>query len=217
MRRALWTVSIAALGLVAAGAASAQNFSISNGYVKMFGGASWPDADSAGVDNTPFNLSFDYDTGYTLGIAGGAFVTPNIALELEYAYRDADLDGTLRDPVTGDRVTDSGDTTSNSIMFNGIWAFDTMGATGQVRPYIGAGIGGANIDTDLFDDNWDSDTLFAYQVFGGVGYDFAPNWSLLTEIRWFATEDGDFGGPGDLGFDTGYESFDLLVGVSYNF
>ena len=35
--------------------------------------------------------SFDYDTGYTLGVAVGAAFTPNISIEIEYAYRSADF------------------------------------------------------------------------------------------------------------------------------
>ena len=99
----------------AAGAASAQAFSLGDAYIKGFGGATWP----SGFDTTLTEEgeqiappSCDDDTGYTLGVAVGAAVTPNLSLELEYTYRKADFTVTDRDE--GDQA--DGDTAASAVM-----------------------------------------------------------------------------------------------------
>lgn len=148
------------------GTLSAQAFSLEEAYVKGFGGATWPsDLDSTLTeDGTQIALpSFDHDTGYTLGVAVGASVTPNFSMEIEYAYRKADF--TVTDRAEGDRA--DGDTSANAFMFNALYMFDGMGATGTVRPYFGGGIGGANVDVSAGGQDFDTDTVFAYQLIGG--------------------------------------------------
>ncbi|MTH61732.1 outer membrane protein [Paracoccus litorisediminis] len=196
--------------------ASGQAFSLGELYVKSFGGATWPSSfDSALTeDGTQIALpSFDHDTGYTLGVAVGAAVTPNISMEIEYAYRNADFTVTDRDE--GDRT--DGDTSANAFMFNALYMFDGMGASGAMRPYLGGGIGGANVEMSAGGQDFDSETLFAYQLIGGVSYELNPNVSLYAEGRWFETESGKFDGPDEESFDGKFETFDLLVGMSYAF
>ena len=101
------------------GTLSAQAFSLEEAYVKGFGGATWPsDLDSTLTeDGMQIALpSFDHDTGYTLGVAVGASVTPNFSMEIEYAYRKADF--TVTDRAEGDRA--DGDTSANAFMFNAL-------------------------------------------------------------------------------------------------
>lgn len=198
------------------GMVSAQAFSLEEAYVKGFGGATWPsDLDSTLTeDGTQIALpSFDHDTGYTLGVAVGASVTPNFSMEIEYAYRKADF--TVTDRAEGDRA--DGDTSANAFMFNALYMFDGMGATGTVRPYFGGGIGGANVDVSAGGQDFDTDTVFAYQLIGGVSYELNPNVNLFAEGRWFQTESGDFDGPQTESFDGKFETFDLLVGMRYDF
>lgn len=208
-------VAIAALA-GGAGVASAQAFSLEEVYAKGFGGATWPsDFDTTLTeDGTQIALpSFDHDTGYTLGVAVGAAVTPNISMEIEYAYRNADFTVTDRDE--GDRA--DGDTSANAFMFNALYMFDSMGATAAVRPYLGGGIGGANVETSAGGQDFDTDTVFAYQLIGGVSYELNPNVNLFAEGRWFETESGEFDGPDGESFDGKFETFDLLVGMRYDF
>ena len=143
MKRTPMTAALAIAALAgSAGIASAQAFSLENSYFKGFGGATWP----RDLDTTLFEdgeqiaaPSFDHDTGYTLGIAVGAAVAPNIALELEYTYRKADF--TVRDRAEGDQT--DGDTSARAFMVNALYMFDSMGPTGSIQPYVGAGIGAA--------------------------------------------------------------------------
>ncbi len=75
----------------------------------------------------------------------------------------------------------------------------------------------AKVSIDANNASWDSGTLFAWQLIGGVGYQVTPQWTVFGETRWFATQNGNFDGPQSLNFDSKFQSFDLLVGASYNF
>jgi opacity protein-like surface antigen len=211
-------VAIAALA-GGAGMASAQAFSLGEVYVKGFGGATWPSNFDTTLKEGGERIarpSFNYDTGYALGAAVGAAFTPNISMEIEYAYRSADVAITDRD---GDDESGraNGDTSANAFMVNALYVFDGLGATGAIQPYLGGGIGAAKVETSASGQNFDSDTLLAYQLIGGVGYELNPNVSLYAEARWFQTESGKFDGPGGDNFDGEFETFDLLVGMRYVF
>jgi opacity protein-like surface antigen len=199
-----------------AGQASAQGLATDEVYLKGFGGASWPSGFDSTLreDGTDIALpSFDFDTGYTLGVAIGATVAPNVAIEVEYAYRSADF--TVTDREEGDQA--SGDTSANAFMLNALYVFDDMGATVAVQPYVGAGIGATNVEISAGGQNFDSDTLLAYQLIGGVGYKLNPDVSLYAEGRWFQSESGDFEGPDGESLDGRFEGFDLLVGLRVAF
>ncbi len=207
--KALAAVATAAL-LAGAGAASAQGVGGSF-YLKGFGGFTWPSGEKNELQfsgqNTGQSVDLDYDTGYVLGAAIGYNFTPNIGLEVEYAFRQADLKGQV-----------SGDTRSNALMFNAIYKLNGMGADGAFQPYFGAGIGGANIDVQADSDgSYDNGGLFAWQLIGGVGYRVTPDWTLMGEARWYNANSGDLEGPNGLSIDAGFASFDFLVGAAYSF
>lgn len=211
-------VVIAALA-AGAGMASAQTLSLGDIYVKGFGGATWPSNFETTLREDGEQIarpSFDYETGYTLGVAVGAAFTPNLSMEIEYAYRSTDAAITDRDE-DDESSRANGDTSANALMFNAIYMFDGMGATGAIRPYLGGGIGGVNVETSVPGQNYDADTLFGYQLIGGVGYELNANVTLYAEGRWFQTESGRFDGPGGDNFDGKFETFDLLAGLRYDF
>ena len=139
-------------------------------------------------------------------------MTPNVAVELEYAYRNADAE-------LKNSGGDSGKTESNAFMVNALYKFTPLGARRPVaalrrrRPRRGRPerrelrpVGG-----DL-----DSDYNFAYQVIGGVGYAVNPNLSLIGELRFFGINDQDFESD-DLSFKSTYHTIDLLFGATYSF
>ncbi len=201
------------------GVASAQAFSLGEVYLKGFGGATWPSNFDTTLEEDGERIAlpgFDYDTGYTLGAAVGAAFTPNISMEIEYAYRNADV--TITDSADDDdSVIADGDTSADAVMLNALYVFDGLGATGAVQPYLGAGIGAAKVDVDAGGQNFDSGTRFAYQVIGGIGYEVNPAVSLYAEGRWFGTGPGRYDGPATENFDGEFETFDLLVGLRYVF
>jgi opacity protein-like surface antigen len=211
-------VLAAALAMAAGGAAQAQMFGPMQGptpvYIKGFGGVTWGmDQDSAikadGTD-TGADLDLSFDAGYTLGAAVGAQFLPNMAVEVEYAYRRADLTERVRFAGVTDK--DGGDAKTKALMLNALYTFDGMGPNGALRPFVGAGVGAAEVEYA----GVESQNLWAYQIIGGVGYDLTPNWTLTGEARWFGTETGKFKDDG-LGYDARFESVDLLVGATYRF
>ena len=209
MRLAGYTAAaVMALGLGTA--ASAQGYGDGGPfYLKGFGGFTFPSSNSTDI-NTPAGSAsgtIDYNSGWALGAAVGYDITPNIAAEFEYAYRQADLKNDV-----------GGDTNSNALMLNGIYKFNSMGATGAWQPYVGGGLGWANIDVSTDDfGSYTRNDAFAYQFIGGVSYKVSPQVSLLGELRWFGTDNRSASGANDTRLDVEYNTFDVLVGASYNF
>ncbi len=213
--RGLGVATAAALLCGSAGIASAQSsFSLSDVYIKGFGGATWPSSDDEKLRRNGENVGrvdLNYDTGYVLGVAAGWSATPNVALEFEYAYRNIDYDADVR--IDGARGSGNGTAKTNSLMVNAIYSFDGMGAQAAVVPYLGAGLGAVQLDYEGDKSTWD----FGYQLMAGVGYQIAPQWTLYGEGRWFATSDAKVW-PGDnTATDLSFGTFDALVGVQYSF
>jgi opacity protein-like surface antigen len=223
-KRGLVAVLVASGLALGAGGAVAQGLpGAGSWYVKGLGGATFPQDDDFDLDEvSPCTfgspcLSFDsglsYDTGYVLGVAAGLEVTPSIAVELEYAYRNADA--RLKD--VGDRA---GSTESNAWMVNGLYSFAPLGPTGQWRPYTGGGLGAADLEVKEMSpselDDFDSDYNFAYQLIGGIAYDVNPNLSLNGELRFFGINDQDIENE-FFKLKTTYQTFDVLVGDTYHF
>jgi opacity protein-like surface antigen len=209
-----WALAGAALAGLLGGPAAAQGLMGSTWYIKGFGGATFPQDDDFELNDPigSFDTGLEYDTGYILGFAAGVDVTPNVAVELEYAYRNADAE-------LKDSGGDSGKTESNAFMVNALYKFTPLGATGQWTPYVGGGLGAADLnieDFDLAGGDLDSDYNFAYQVIGGVGFAVNPNLSLIGELRFFGINDQDLESD-DVSLKSTYHTIDLLVGATYSF
>jgi opacity protein-like surface antigen len=210
----LATAAALALG---AGGASAQAFNTENLYLKGFGGATFADDESlelSGADASFFALreTISYDTGYLLGAALGYSMMPNLEVEVEYTYREADGTSTFRGN-SFDTVRTDGTTKVNAVMFNAFYRFDPIGAQGMLRPYLGGGLGGARVDFD----GKETDTELAWQAMAGVDYAVTPQWSLYGEARYFSVASGPFFKSDFLFAEGGYDSIDLLVGAAYRF
>ncbi len=156
------------------------------------------------------------DTGYALQVHGGyafkpfSFATPRV--EAEIGYRNSGLES-LTD------VNDaSGDTSSLSLMANGVLSFLPNRAW---HPFVGAGIGMSRINAEWKVNNNkvvdDSDWVFAYQAFAGVSYDLSKNWELSAQYRYFGTQDGDFADVDSDKFTGEYASHSILAGFAYKF
>lgn len=120
----------------------------------------------------------------------------------------------------------SGDYSAFTFMANGYYDFD-LGS--DWKPYVGGGIGFSRISLDansvatgrlLVDDD---DTVFAYQVAGGVGYEFALSQgrsvTVSLDYRYFGTESPTFESkvvPG-RDFETEIDGHDISVGLRYGF
>jgi opacity protein-like surface antigen len=208
------TAAVMALG---AGAASAQGMNAEGFYLKGFGGATFADNEtfdlSGGlVDFFGIRASINYDTGYLLGAALGYSVLPNLDVEVEYTYREADGTLSVRDDFFPTERFDE-TTKVNAVMLNALYRFDPVGAQGFLRPYLGGGLGGARVDFD----GDETDTELAWQVMAGVDYALTPQWSLYGEARYFSTQSGVVLRDSDLFVEGGYDSIDLLFGAAYRF
>ena len=121
-----------------------------------------------------------------------------------------------------------------SFMVNGLYDIDLndlpfINTTLAITPYVGLGLGVANVDYDSPGMIDDSATTFAYQLMAGVGYDITPNWNVGVEYRYFGTASHTVNMRGDVSseyypsafvnttVENSYQSHDISVGVRYSF
>lgn len=170
--------------------------------------------DSYGVDGDLG--AYKFDTGFGLSAAIGQS-HGKFDLELEFAYREADIDSFEGKYVEElGRSTPSGDVDGSvdmkTLMANGIYNFKNNSV---VTPYLGAGLGIAWIDSDNIDG-----TEFAYQVLAGVGMGMNDQVSVLLGYRYLGM--GDISEEGTLyGMNGEYsvpiDSHNFEVGLKYSF
>ena len=96
-----------------------------------------------------------------------------------------------------------------------------------VVPYIGVGVGGADVifDSDNFSDGGDTvvgrenDVVFAWQAFAGLSFRLAQNLSLGVGYQYFATADPTFTYPPDnfnVGFN-GVQTHSVMASLEWKF
>ncbi len=177
-------------------------------YAGLDAGANALSDSTASGSNTNLNTSSDW--GYTvLGDVGYSFGKPKA--EFELGYRDNGAHA-----VGGGSA--SGDTSSLSFMVNGV--YDLLG-TGKWHPFLGVGIGGANVSANSVHQTnaagyTGSDLVFAYQGIAGIGYDLTNNVMAKVQYRYFATLDPSFSYNG-TSVTVPNSNHSLLVGLTYKF
>lgn len=139
-------------------------------------------------------MSFNSGFGFLAAI-GNNF--DGLRGEAEMAYRTNDLDKVSNSPAEGEF-------TSKSLMGN---LFADLPLSENVRPFFGAGIGLANIDTVNSDD-----TVFAYQAIAGIGFPLTHVTTLDLQYRYFASEDPDFDGS-----KAEYQTHNFFAGLRFDF
>lgn len=171
-----------------------------------------------------------WDAGFGLLFAYGFGTEDGLRGELEVGYRKADIDELKGISATEGGVTVSvedfelgldGDMTTLSLMGNGIVSF----GAGQLRPYVGAGLGLARHDGTLdaqtvtiagnefaVEESSGDDIVFAYQVMGGVGFEMSESTEVRVGYRYFATGDADIDGD-----EVSYASHNFEAGVLIRF
>jgi opacity protein-like surface antigen len=139
--------------------------------------------------------------------------------ELEFAYRQADIDGGNLDGLD---ITD-GQATAMSVLFNLYYSVETESI---FTPYLMGGLGVASLELDnveigdtAFID--DSQAAFAYQAGTGVDVMLTDNWTLDLAYRYFGTADKEFENnavdQAFKAFDYRYESHNAFLGLRYTF
>lgn len=169
-------------------------------YVGAAAGGTWLNDDSA-------------DAGYNAMILLGHNYLPNLRFEGEFAYRENSLGANAADGTAID-----GDIGTFSVMFNGFYDFPQLAS---IQPFLGVGIGGANIDYDakalgssLADSN---DTVMAYQAIVGVAYPLSEWLKLDLSYRYFRTQDAKLRDINNEPFDVEYETHNVSIGIRYDF
>ena len=196
-------------------------------YVRGGIGINWlSDADNTG-DISSLNVESESDNGLGLAGALGYRYNKNVRFEAEINYRDNDADSltiTNAGSLTGLTADADGDVTSWGGMANVYYDFDGVGPVkegGKLVPYVMGGLGWANVDVDvsaggvqLTDDD---DSVFAYQLGAGVGYDVAERVTLDLGYRYYTTDDPDLTDSSGADFESEYENHSVMASVRYAF
>lgn len=178
----------------------------------------------------------DYGTGVVVGFNGGYTFSNGLRSELEFNYHHTNVnDVTVTSPYGS--ASQSGNVTgyqSASILLADLWYEfkQSEGFMSVVYPYVGAGIGVAevSIDSESFHSFSGtqgsangSGTAFAYQIGFGVNYDISTNFEASADFRYLMTTSVSIpsqnpGGSGDINGVSGtYREPSLLVGLRYKF
>lgn len=182
-------------------------------YVELRGGAAFlEDSDADANANLP--ASIDFDAGYTAGIAigygfsdtgrYGTGLWNNIRIEVEAAYSESDLD------VGG------GNRELSAATYMGNIYYDVPTGT-KWTPFIGGGVGVAQVEFDGAGLRDNDDNVLAYQVRAGVSYQFKSNLVATLGYRFLNTLDPDFTDSTGAGFESEYRSHAVEVGLRLTF
>lgn len=192
----------------AATAQAAQNAQNADSfYGGLFGGFTvLPDLDIS--QGAAFG-ELETDAGFNFGAVIGHKWAMGLRAEGEISYRQNDMDK-VSGPFGG-LVT--GDLSAFAFMGNAWYDFHT--GTPWI-PYAGGGLGIARITVDVpgFDE---SDTVFAWQIGGGVGYEFTPGIVVSADYRYLATSDPSFDDPGFPDLEVEYMSHNIMLGIRGHF
>ncbi len=195
MRNCLGALAVIA-AVLAAPAANAETW-----YAGGFGGFNYTHEGSVNGSG----LEAEYDLGFVLGGYAGFYVQDNIRLEGELSYRTNDLD-----KVGG--ISIGGEAETLALMMN---AFFDFKLESNVEPYLGAGIGLADVDYTISGLRYD-DTVLAIQLVGGAGIEIAPATQLTVDYRLFVTDEIRVGSGAGFG-KVDYTNSAFSVGIRRSF
>lgn len=216
------TLVVSYVTLAAAGVSSSA---LAENYFSLHG--AYTMADDFDFRVAPGTIKTDFDDGYGFGGALGTRLGQQGAasrwrVEGELTVRSNDVDSHRLNgsaPLAGA----TGELESTSVMLNALIDFNTGG---PFTPYLGGGLGVAMVDASGFGVGAipavldDDDTVLAYQLIAGAGYDVSTNTEIFAEYRWFATDDPDVTtstatGAADTGIE--YQTSNFLVGARFKF
>lgn len=183
--KSLTLAAVAAAATFTAGAAAAQD---ANWYVQGNAGAAFESRLDAAPDRKG-------DTGWAVSGAVGREFGSNLRAETEVVYLSADNKGAT-----------PGKTAALGGFVNGYYDFNRGG---QFQPFVGAGVGLAEVKSRGQDD-----TGFAYQFKAGVAHPFSDRLTGEVAYRYLAVSDVK-AGAGPRRFDGDYHSNAVTVGLRY--
>ena len=197
-------------------------------YIGLFGG--WSDLNDFVTRGDIGEGVYMEDSGYLFGFAIGQIQGRNLRTELEFSYRNINLNGLqLNGSVPSEFVGVSGDFGTFAGMFNGYWEFVDFNLP-KLKPYVGGGIGFAIGRPDLIQSNGleaainNDDSSFAWQWMAGFNYKASPTLDAFVEYRYFVAEsfrlDTEIPEVAGLGNGSGpfdYQSSNVLFGLRARF
>jgi opacity protein-like surface antigen len=189
-------------------------------------GPNFKESENFSGSNGSFTADFSDDAVYavSLGYAMPSGWRPEFAI-------DARSNNVSSLSSNGSSSTDvSGHEDADTFMFNIWYDFQLGNPYRRLHPYLGGGVGFAqvamhDISLSAFEPYVavdDTQTLLAYQFGLGASYDLAPNWKLLAEFRYLASDSGNFkytapppvqGGT----VNAGYSAESVMFGFRYEF
>jgi OOP family OmpA-OmpF porin len=216
MRSKIALLGVAALALAASGAGFSAQAQTDGWYAGLMGGVNFlQDADVSGGG---VNAKVDFGTGYA-GLANVGYGWGKYRLEAELARRFNDADSISGSNTTVGTGALSGDVTVWSGMVNAL--YDIPIGAFPVQPYVGAGIGVADVSANsvrrssgFVDDN---SVQFAYQGIAGLGWNIDSNWRANLDYRYFATLDPSFVTGTNVNVEGEYRSHAVMLGFAYKF
>jgi len=201
---------------------------------KWMGMSGWYLSGSAGLsflqeqDNHSPSGNVNFDTsganpGFDITGALGKELGDGFRAEGELGYRQIEM-GHATVYAAGGNGIHSGYATGNShafsVMGNGYYDFKQLG--GPFVPYVGAGIGFANVSMDGVGVNGvstvdDNSVVFAYQAMAGVGYKLTPESTIFTGYRYFAADDPTFTDSAGNKLHSEFATHNLEIGYRLDF
>lgn len=165
--------------------------------------------DDSDIESPGGDVNSDFDDGFGVGIAYGRWFDSQRHWrgELELAYRENDVD-----EVSG--VNADGEFNALTGMLNAYYDFTP---DARLSPYVGVGVGYADIEADgvalagpggLDDD----DQVFAWQAMAGANYTLTDTVDLFGELRYLGSDDPEFDKR-----ESEYQSWSGLAGLRYRF
>lgn len=210
-------LSLAAVGLGVVANSPASLAGTKGPFVGIMGGANFSGDQDISGPGVGINRTVDTDTGWAVIPSIGYRYGNGVRTEFELGYRSNDVDSLSG--VGG--AAGSGEITAKSAMLNLLYDVDTGS---RVMPYIGGGIGYAQVDYDTVRPVGvgagqidDEDNVFAYQGIAGLSYWVSQSVELAAEYRYFATKDPDFRTSTGVPVEGEYDSHSALVGLRINF
>ena len=139
-----------------------------------------------GTIDTEFEDDWNYSAAYGWKREGYRYEVELVVGEDDVSSHTLNGGAPLAGPTGGINMA--------GVLFNGYYDFSTASA---FTPYVGAGLGVAMVEAEGFgvatipDVLDDDDTVIAYQLMAGIGYDLSDRTNIFAEYRYFGTEGAD--------------------------
>lgn len=195
-------------------------------YASAGVGPNFKDSENFSGSNGSFTADYSDNAVYgaSFGYASPSGWRPEFAID----FRSNDVSSLSSNGSSSTDVTGHED--ADTFMFNIWYDFQLSRDLRRLHPYVGGGVGFAqvgmhDISLSAFEPYTavdDTQTLLAYQLGLGATYDLAPNWQLMAEFRYLASDTADFKytapAPALSGtVNAGYSAESLMFGVRYEF